>query len=75
MTRVLIRLRKTAVVTGVFALGYGLGHHHALSTPDEVRFRRMRKETMARVQERKRERLQNKARKAYEKTHPSKDPK
>lgn len=55
--RKVIVLRKIVVITVTFAAGYSLGHYHALSEPNEVRFRRMRKETMARAEEQRIEKL------------------
>jgi hypothetical protein len=50
-------------MTGIFAYGYYLGHTHAMTNPDEVKFRRIRKESMARAEERRQEKLVKKYRK------------
>lgn len=63
MRKTLILLRKGAVMTGIFAYGYYLGHTHAMTNPDEVKFRRIRKEAMARADERRQEKLVKKYRK------------
>ena len=63
MRKTLIVLRKTSVITAVFAYGYYLGHTQAMTNPDEVKFRRIRKELMAREEERRIEKLKKKYKK------------
>lgn len=57
MRRTLVVLRKSAILTAVFAFGYYKGHYHAMTNPDDVRFRRVRKESMEREEERRQEKI------------------
>jgi hypothetical protein len=50
-------------MTSIFAYGYYLGHTQVLGHPDEVRFRRMRKEFMERAEERRQEKIKKRYRK------------
>jgi len=49
-------------MTSIFAYGYYLGHTHAMANPDEVKFRRVRKEYMERAEEKRQEKIKKKYR-------------